>query len=205
MTTEEKLKHFHEASINSAYEKSTAAIQEYKSMLEKKYEDHKTEMLKKSRNEIKQETDNIIRNNNDKYSHAQNDIKIELNKKFQEITDRIFDELIELLGEYKKTEDYKNMLIRQINSVRTYVRWGEEQVIYIEASDTPLKEELERATNCTLTVAEDSFIGGIRAVVNQNILIDNSFLSKFDELKESFNLSKWSEYKNTHFGGSING
>lgn len=206
MTTEEKLKHFHEASINSAYEKSTIAISDYKDVLEKKYNEHKAFKLKKAENEIKQETDNIIRKNNDKYSHAHNYIKMELTVKTKEITDKIFDELIMMLNEYKKTDDYKKLLIHQITSVRTYARWGEEQTIYIEASDIAYKDELEKQTNCTLTVSEESFIGGIQAVVNQNVLIDNSFLSKINELRENFNFSKYIEmYKNKSCGGGING
>lgn len=208
MTTEEKLNHFYEFTIKNAYEKSNITITEYKEALEEKFEDHKIAKLKQAEVDILNEKDIIKRENNDKYSHANQFIKKELIKKNQEFTDNIFQELIKLLNNYKKTKDYQNMLIKQINNIRMYAKWGEEQIIYLEPSDIDLKEELEKETNCTLTMAEDSFIGGIKAVVNKNILIDNSFLSKIEELRENFNIHKLNESylsKNIHHGGSING
>lgn len=205
LTTEEKLRHFQESSINSAYEKSNRAVREYEEALERKFEEHKREKLKHAENEIKTETDLIKRENNDKYSQAQNNIKKEFTKRSQELTEKIFYELIDLIKSYKKTEDYKKLLIKQINNVRTYVKWGEEQSIYIDSTDVLLKNELENATNCSLSVAEESFIGGIRANVSNNIYIDDSFLTKLDELEENFNLLKCiEEYKNKHCGGGIN-
>lgn len=60
--------------------------------------------------------------------------------------------------------------------------------IYLTAKDSAKAEELKKRTGITPLISETNFLGGIRAVIpEKNILIDNTFLTAFENEKERFN------------------
>ena len=65
---------------------------------------------------------------------------------------------------------------------------GDELVtIYINGSDEAKREELEELTGVSLTVSEEDFIGGVRAVISsRNILMDHSFRTQLRDEYEKF-------------------
>jgi len=209
LTTEEKLQHFKEASLDSAREKSALEIREYKEALNKIYKEHKASKRSQAELEIKTETDHIKRENNKSLSAAQLHIKRKLTRKHKEITDKLFDEIKELLTDYRSTPEYKDLLISQIKNAQSYVKPGEELIIYIDPADEPALEELTAATGAALSISEYSFLGGTRSIItDRHILMDNSFTAKLDEMKEHFNFTaRISEIKHKYKrnGGSLNG
>ena len=64
MTTDEKLQHFLEASMEESRAHSHQIIADYQEALDKIFEDHKEDVLRKARLEIKNETDKIRREGN---------------------------------------------------------------------------------------------------------------------------------------------
>jgi len=209
LTTEEKLQHFKEASLESARDKSTQEIREYQEALNKIFEEHKVSKLSQAKLEIKNETDNIKRQNNKLLSSEQLHIRRKLTRKHKEINEKLFAEIKELLSEYRLTPEYKELLISQIKKAQSYARPGEELIIYIDPSDELALTELTAATGAKLTISEYCFLGGTRAIItDRHILIDNSFTAKMDEMKENFNFTtKIDEFKRKlkRNGGSING
>ncbi len=86
------------------------------------------------------------------------------------------------------TSGYEDKLAEQILQAKE-VADGTELVVYINASDEGKKESLESKTGVELSISAIDFIGGMRAVIrSNNILIDNSFLTKLAEEKEAYKM-----------------
>ncbi len=186
MTTEEKLKHFLEASIESATNQSTQLIDDYTEALNKIFEDHKADMTRKTDLQIRLGKDSLEREMNKELSREQIRIKRETTKKQTELKDMLFNEVKDLLEEYMSTPEYQELLIRQIKEAAAFAG-KDEIVIYIDPADSSELYSLETATHTHLTVSETGFMGGTRAVIkSRNILIDNSFETQLKEAKEAF-------------------
>ncbi|MDE7431806.1 MAG: ATPase, partial [Lachnospiraceae bacterium] len=62
--------------------------------------------------------------------------------------------------------------------------------IYIDPLDKDKKEYLETQTGVTVTISEYSFGRGMRAIIpSKNILVDNSFNYKINELKTDYTIT----------------
>lgn len=188
MTLDEKLEQFYKSAVDSATSQNLQIVDEYKKSLQKIYDDHKDDVTRKSEIAFRAASENLIREKNCTLSTETMNLKRKINEKAAEITDKIFKEVNEMLLAFIKTPDYIDLLEKQITSANEFAR-GEEVTIYINPSDESLKAELEIKTGVTLTISTIDFIGGTRAVIHkQNILIDNSFLTKLEESKDSFML-----------------
>lgn len=189
MTTEEKLQHFLNASIEDAQNRSQKMISDYKEALAKIADEHKAETLKKAELQIKVEEDKLQRNRNKEISKQVLHIKRKITKKQAELKDKLFVEVAHTLEEYMSTEDYTKLLVKEIKEAVDIA--GESDVtIYIDPADSESLSKLEMMTGASLTISEYSFMGGTRAVIrDRNILIDNSFAKKLEEAKENFNFN----------------
>ena len=78
---------------------------------------------------------------------------------------------------------------KQITDALTFA--GEDVItVYIDPDDASLKNELANELNCNVVVSDYSFGGGTRTVIEEKqILIDNSFETKFDNLYDDFSFS----------------
>lgn len=189
LTTEEKLQHFLNASIEDAQNRSQKMISDYKEALAKIADEHKAETLKKAELQIKVEEDKLQRNRNKEISKQVLHIKRKITKKQAELKDKLFVEVAHMLEEYMSTEDYTKLLVKEIKEAVDIA--GESDVtIYIDPADSESLNKLEMMTGASLTISEYSFMGGTRAVIrDRNILIDNSFAKKLEEAKENFNFN----------------
>lgn len=189
LTTEEKLQHFLNASIEDAQNRSQKMISDYKEALAKIADEHKAETLKNAELQIKVEEDKLQRNRNKEISKQVLHIKRKITKKQAELKDKLFVEVAHMLEEYMSTEDYTKLLVKEIKEAVDIA--GESDVtIYIDPADSESLSKLEMMTGASLTISEYSFMGGTRAVIrDRNILIDNSFAKKLEEAKENFNFN----------------
>lgn len=186
MTIEEKLQHFNDYAMEEARTQSAEQVDEYKAAMEKIFEEHKEARCRQEELQIKIETEQIVRDNNKAFSQEQLQIKQMLRKKEEELKDKIFVELKDLLGRFMDTAAYKDMLVRQMKEALTFAA-GEEIIIYIDPADSMIERELEARIQAPVTISRFSFQGGMRAVIpTKNILIDNSFETKLAEEKERF-------------------
>lgn len=186
MTTDEKLKHFTSVILESTQGECEASLSEYKDKLDKYYEEHKEEALKKNKLEEDIEADRIRRKASKEYTMEQLHIRRKINHKQEELKGKLLIEINELLKDFFDTEEYKALLVKQIESAIKVAR-GENIDIYIDAKDESIKAELENKTGIELIVDGHTFLGGIKAEIPQkNILIDNSFESKLDNWVESY-------------------
>lgn len=186
MTVEEKLKHFQDVSVAGATKKSTAMLNDYRTALETIFEDHKKDELQKAELQVKLGIASLEHEKNKALSKEQIQIKKETSRLQEDLKEKLFQEVKDLLEQYIQTSDYEQLLVKQIQEA-TQFAGIEEILIYIDPDDVKKQSRLEAAANVPLKVSEYRFMGGTRAIIpSRNILIDNSFETKFKELKESF-------------------
>ncbi len=187
MTTEEKLKHFYAVSMDSAREEARKALSEYRENLEKEFQEHKALKQEAAQHQFKIESENAARQINKALSAEHLHIKREISKKQQELREKLFGEVREMLEAFTRTEAYVQWNADQIREALKIA--GTDQVqIYLTPSDGPLLERLSKETGAALLISDTPFVGGIRAVIpGKNILIDNTLLTLFEAEKENFN------------------
>ena len=188
MTLEEKIAHIRSVSMEEARAEGNAIISSYKEALEKVFEDHKKEAERQAQTRIKAETTNARLQKNQAMAKAQFDLKREQGKVQQELKDKIFEEVYQLIDGYMKTKEYDIFLADCIKKALDFAD-GEEMRIYINPSDKEKKDFLEKETGAELTISAEDFIGGVRSVIRgRNILIDHSFKSSLQNEYDQFML-----------------
>ena len=187
MTTEEKLRHFYEVSIESAKEEAAKAISQYRDSLEAELEKHKKEKKAASENQLKIESENAAREINKALSSEHLHIKRRLSKKHQELEEKLFQEVEEMLKTFLSSPEYTDWLEDKVKKALKAAQ-GDQVEIYLSSGDEALAEELEKRTGIRPQISQDSFLGGIRAVIpEKNILIDYTLLTLLESEKENFN------------------
>ena len=175
MTTEEKLQHFYDVSMESAREEAQKALEEYRRALDDMFEEHKREKEKSAELRLKLETENAKREINKALSAEQLHIKRKLSKKQQELREKIF---IDLQAKWLEEK------IKEAQNIAD----SDEIQIYLSKIDENLKESIEAETGISIQLSEEPFMGGMRAVIPaKNLLIDQTFLTMFESEKEEFN------------------
>ncbi len=186
MTLEEKIADLRTTSMEQARSEGNAIIDSHREALEKILEDHKAEARRQSETRIKAETTNARLSLNQAAAKSQLEIKRRLGKVQQELKDKIFEEVMELVKDYMKTAAYDDFLIKCIRQAQHFA--GQDPVvIYINPSDEQKHSDLSDTTGAELTISAEDFIGGVRAVIrSRNILIDNSFKTQLRNEYDKF-------------------
>ena len=189
MTTEEKLAHFLEASVEENTRISDEMLKNYQATLDEQFAAHKERILQQAAAELDNTLEALRREGNKQLAHEHLIIKRTLSQKNKELTDKLFEEVNSLLEDYKKTPEYLTLLTGQIRSAKEFARY-DNITFYIDPQDADKKEALEKATGCILNVSQYSFGGGTRAVIPaRHILIDNSFVSRIAEQRDNFHFA----------------
>ena len=190
MNIEDKLEHFVDVSKQTAMQRSNALVADYKEQLDNSFEDHKAEAIRKSELAQKSAADSLQRAHRKELSHEQLKIKRELSVRSSQLKNQLFTEVLEMIAAFRKTPEYVEVLKNQIQKARTEVSDTEDMTIYIDPEDSAYLEQLSAETDTRLTVSSYSFMGGTRAVIpSKNILIDESFQSRLEEVRDHFNFN----------------
>lgn len=186
MTLEEKIAHLQTSSMEQARAEGNAIIDAHREMLEKELADYKKEAMHQSKLRIMEEKTKAKLALNQTRAKYQLEQKRRRGKVQQELKDKIFHEVRQMVGEYMKTKAYDEFLVKCIRQAEKYA--GDNLVtVYINASDEEKREKLEEITGVSLTISAEDFIGGVRAVIHsRNILIDHSFLTQLRDEYEKF-------------------
>jgi vacuolar-type H+-ATPase subunit E/Vma4 len=100
--------------------------------------------------------------------------------------DQLFALVEKKLKEYAKTENYYKNLCATVRKIQKDAG-SEEVTFYLSADDEGLKGALEKETGCTLTLTDEHFCGGIRAVIpRKNVLYDETFATRLAREREQF-------------------
>ena len=187
MTTEEKLQHFYKVSIESAKEEAAKAISQYRDSLEEELEKHKKAKKAASESQFKIESENAAREVNKALSSEHLHIKRLLSKKHQELEEKLFAEVEEMLRAFLSSPQYADWLEDKVKKALDAAQ-EDPLEIYLSPGDKDLAEEIERRTGIRPQISQNSFLGGIRAVIpEKNILIDYTFNTLLEAEKENFN------------------
>ena len=130
MTTEEKLQHFYDVSMNSAQEEAQKAISEYRASLEQEMEQHKREKQAASDNRFKIESENAAREINKALSAEHLHIKRKLSKKQQALKEKLFAEVEDLLKTFCRQPEYTDWMEEKIRAALA-VAGNDEVKIYV--------------------------------------------------------------------------
>lgn len=195
MTIEEKLQHFYDSSVEEAYQEASQMIEEHKKNLDAMLSEHKRSRRQSAEAEVKAEAENARREVNKALSAQQLMIKRNWTKKQNELKDKLFAEVQNLLEDFVKTPGYDSYLCRKIKDAQDFA--GEDELhIYLTPSDSSRLESISQKTGAALRLADEEFIGGIRAIIpGKNILIDNSFREAFLACKKEFKFDGGPRYE----------
>ncbi len=184
MEISEKLDIFYRATIEAANGQSEAIQEEYRTAyreLLSKYEQKKQEGWQ---NRSRIEEEKIRKEVNRAVSAQIMEMKKEYHAKQEQRRDEVFALVEEKLAAYRRTEAYREFLKGKILGAKEFAA-GSELTVYLDPADQPLRDGLERETGCSLTMSDENFGGGIRAVLHaKNILMDESFAGRLAEERE---------------------
>lgn len=186
MNLEEKLTYMQTVSMEQARAEGNVIIDAHREALEKIFNDHKSEMLRQAETRVKAETTNAKRTVSQALAKSQLEIKRSQGKVQQELKDKVFEEAVQLVNDYMKTEAYNDFLVKCIKKAEQFAG-NDPVVIYINPSDAEKLAKLEAETKVRLTVSAEDFIGGVRAVIrSRNILMDHSFKTQLRDEYDRF-------------------
>ncbi|MDD6414165.1 MAG: V-type ATP synthase subunit E [Oliverpabstia sp.] len=195
MTIDEKLSHFYDITVEDARTKAAAILEEHKEALEKMTAERKALSEENAQAQIKAETANARREVNKALSAEQLTIKRDWTKKQNELKEKLFSEVKELLDSFTKTPEYETYLTGKIKEALDFAE-DDEISVYLSPEDSALAEKLQQTTGVTIQIAKDSFLGGIRATIPQkNILIDHSFAGNFEAAYKEFKFDGGPEHE----------
>lgn len=195
MTIDEKLSHFYDITVEDARTKAAAILEEHKEALEKMTAERKALSEENAQAQIKAETVNARREVNKALSAEQLTIKRDWTKKQNELKEKLFSEVKELLDSFTKTPEYETYLTGKIKKALDFAE-DDEISVYLSPEDSALAEKLQQTTGVTIQIAKDSFLGGIRATIPQkNILIDHSFAGNFETAYKEFKFDGGPEHE----------
>jgi Archaeal/vacuolar-type H+-ATPase subunit E len=195
VTKEEKLKHFYDSAIESVTIQSQQMLNEYSSALDKQFSEHKEDMLRKSELEIAIEKDRLERKINKEISLEEIKSRRIISGISEELKQKLLIEIKDKFEIYTTTPEYRKKLAEQIKEAKAIAK-DNEIIVYIDPVDLTHKISLERETGIVLLVAEETFMGGIKAYIpDKNLLIDSSFKNKLEEIAHDVALK----------GGILNG
>ena len=191
MTTEEKLERFQKYCLENARVRSANMLDEYTQALEKTFEEHQADAHRRADMQIKAETQKI---------QKQINLKRTLGHKQDELKDKLFVELRDMLANFMETAEYDRLLDAQVADA-VKIADGEPMIIYIDPADEKKLHNLAMQHQADVRISEYSFLGGTRAVIpGKNILIDNSFQARLAEARENFQFDSAAQT-----GGTIHG
>lgn len=186
MTIEEKIFHLQTAAMEEARAEGNAIIKQHEDALNGVFEQHRAEAVRQSETRIKAETVNGQQQLNMAMSKAQLELKRAYGQTQNELKKELFEEVEELLQNYMKTDEYRDLLVQYIEKAARFAG-GESMTIYINPTDADKKDYLEEHTGMRLTVSKEDFTGGVRAVVHdRNILIDHAFKGALESEYQKF-------------------
>lgn len=186
MTTDDKLQYFLTICTEDAQGKSEHLLKEYSSSLEKNLEDHKREASRAAHLQLQGEREKLQRQMNKELALGQMNIKRRLSRRHDELKEKLFDEIKELLDCYRETPRYTELLKKQVEEALAFAA-AEPIVVYLDPADVDKLAQITRPKSMEIQVSPDSFGGGIKAYIpSRHILIDQSFAAKLAEAKETF-------------------
>jgi len=184
----EKLNSFSEIVLKEASRKASAIIKDARKEKEKKLEEQEMNFLKESYLKIHEALAEVEKENNSVYSAKLFEAKKVLYNKRMEIADRVFENVLKKLDQYRKTQDYSEKLKQLIEKGLNEVGGGKIRVI-VDSEDLSLARQLAGKIRKDIEVSgSETKLSGGCIVINDasGILADYSFNSRLEHERKSF-------------------
>lgn len=186
MEINEKLDTFFHAAIEAANEQSAQILEEQKAACDVSLAEYEAQKQDEQQTRQRIAEEKVRKNVNRALSEQVLALKKEYYREKEREKEELFALVEKKLAAFRGTGDYQEYLVKKIAAAKAFAE-GENLTIYLDPADEGWKERLEQKTGCALTVSQEGFSGGIRAVIrSKNILIDDSFARKISEEKEGF-------------------
>ncbi|MDO4437889.1 MAG: ATPase [Eubacteriales bacterium] len=182
MTTEEKLDRFKEICIEDARAQLSKVVTDFKNGLESTFSEHCEDERRRQEMRVGIETEKIERETKKELSMDQLRIKRRVSKKHEELKAKLFDEVSDKIHAFRKTEEYKKLIAKEINDILSLA--GEHPCdIFLDKEDGELIELYKDRVK----VSNTEFLGGTVGIIpDKNIVIDNSFRTKLEAERNRF-------------------
>lgn len=186
MTTDEKLQHFLDICMEDARDRGARVFDEYAQALDKTLEEHMASARHRARMQLQAESEKAEREINKELALEQINLKRVLSRRHDQLKEKLFAEVRELLDHYRKTPEYLELLDSQVRQATEFAG-TDPLIIYMDPADEDKCSRLASHYNANIKISDYSFGGGIRAVIpTRHILIDNSFGTKLAEEQRDF-------------------
>ena len=150
MTTEEKLQHFLDTCMEDARVRSGRMLDEYMTALEKTFEEHKADTRRREKLQLSQETEKIEREINKQLAVGQIEIRRTLGMKQEELKDKLFVELRDMLANYLETQEGRNLPV--VHCVKNTPGWELNEKVAAALGDAKV---IDKPTFGSRTLAEE--------------------------------------------------
>ena len=197
MTIEEKLKHFYDTSVDEARRQAEKDVREHKEALDAALEEHKKMSLGNAASSRKAEIANAKREINKALSAEQLHIRRNWTARQSRLKEKLFADVRVQILKFMESPRYEEYLCTKIEEAVCFAEHDEIQ-IYLSKEDEPRLKSLTVKTGFPLKVSDESFIGGIKAIIpEKNILIDNSFEEGYQAAYREFKFDGGPAYEET--------
>ena len=188
MTTEEKLIHFQEDAMLTARKQSSTELDAFTKNLDRLYEEHCQSAKLSADNQLKLSKEALHREHNRQLSKKQLETKRRLALTRDAHTEALYNLVLEMISEYKKTPKYLEALVKNVEEAKK-TAGSESLIVFIDKTDEALLEALSKKTGVPVDLSKEDILGGIEAVMpDRKILIDMSFSQKLLETKNNLKL-----------------
>lgn len=184
--TEKKLQTFRETVLKDAQQKKEEMLNEVEKTRKETIAQAEHEILQRAYSTIQREKTAVIREKNERVSKALAESKKVLLMERESILHRVFQALYERIDQYRKTEEYKQDLLRSVREGIQSVGEGE-CCVHIDSRDQSLLPFIKLSVGCEVVIDHIDLLGGCRvANKTKHIICDNSLTERISEIKCSF-------------------
>ena len=190
MDNKEKLDNFLKICMDDATKRSENLISKHTEYTEKEYRT-KSKAIKDQNTELtKKEIDNMKQEYNIFLSRESARLKSEYLAKRKDYEDMLLSEVYDMLEKYMSTSDYVAYIENKIKEARPLAD-GEPMTLIISDADYSIAREIAVRYNTAIRITKENIIGGCMILIpNRNILIDNTFKNKLDNIRKNFHFDK---------------
>ncbi|MCX7715100.1 MAG: V-type ATP synthase subunit E [Clostridia bacterium] len=185
-SVEDKLTSFSAFVLQEAKEQSSRVIEEIEYKKNEIVDKKELELLTDAYERIQKMVSKYSRENNERVLKVEMGFRKELLVKREQIMNEVFSEVIKKINEYVDSPDYKNWLVKKIESACAEVGEGN-KIVYITEKDSRYRQEIEKDNVVVNTVCEDDFLGGARVYnSDKKIFADYSIKQMLEDEKHNF-------------------
>ncbi|AEA01271.1 MULTISPECIES: hypothetical protein [Aerococcus] len=186
MKLEEKMAYFKDQVTQQSQSEIDQQINQYRETLEDDFQTFQEQTDDTFAHRLVNEKEALRKENNKAISQIQINQQRELFLTEENMKLTLFQTFTKQIEDYQKSEAYIEQLKKMLTNIQAYA--GREKYdLYIDENDSHLRSQLESYASHPIIISDRPFMGGIRAVLRERqILVDYSFLTFLDRLKENF-------------------